>query len=531
MATHNLAVILKNPSNDAEFLLLKQTPRPKFSEDQYDSYVDSDLWDLPSTLLNLQHDHSHPGIVIQGAQSSHNIDLTKFDVQLALTGVLEKLGLKVNDVGEWSLFKYVEEAEFGPGFPVNTVFIMGKLLDGNQNCQGLWKWMSTESCLTWLLEVKPCSDRVGPLVVLALINDTLQSAAWTLPPTLRYQEYPPGVVILPMRSKTRKPFLTTNLVIFAPKQVSDTVGDCSFVAHGDALIVDPGCRHEYHEELKQIVACLPEKLIVFVTHHHLDHVEGLSIIQKCNPNATLLAHENTMRRIGRGDWSLGYTSVSGEEDILVGGHRLTVIFAPGHTDSHMALLDVSTNSLIVGDHCVGQGSAALDITSGGNMTEYFQTSYKFLELSPHTLIPMHGRVNLWPKNMLCGYLKNRRNREESILKAIENGAETLFDIVANVYSGVDCSLWTAAASNVRLHVDHLDQQKKLPKEFSVQRFHKTWVPFFLKWTCAYVSSRIQFKCPKLKISSLLITGTVIGIAGYSLGKKACFHLSETGKGA
>ncbi|TYI36940.1 hypothetical protein ES332_A03G176900v1 [Gossypium tomentosum] len=374
MATHNLAVILKNPSNDAEFLLLKQTPPPKFSEDQYDSYVDSDLWDLPSTLLNLQHDHSHPGIVIQGAHSSHNIDLTKFDVQLALTGVLEKLGLKVNDVGEWSLFKYVEEAEFGPGFPVNTVFIMGKLLDGNQNCQGLWKWMSTESCLTWLLEVKPCSDRVGPLVVLALINDSLQSAAWTLPPTLRYQEYPPGVVILPMQSKTRKPFLTTNLVIFAPKQVSDTVGDCSFVAHGDALIVDPGCRHEYHEELKQIVACLPEKLIVFVTHHHLDHVEGLSIIQKCNPNATLLAHENTMRRIGKGDWSLGYTSVSGEEDILVGGHRLTVIFAPGHTDSHMALLDVSTNSLIVGDHCVGQGSAALDITSGGNMTILFSST-------------------------------------------------------------------------------------------------------------------------------------------------------------
>ncbi|MBA0613825.1 hypothetical protein Godav_014183 [Gossypium davidsonii] len=35
-----------------------------------------------------------------------------------------------------------------------------------------------------------------------------------------------------------------------------------------------------------------------------------------------------MRRIGKGDWSLGYTSVSGEEDILVGGHRLTVIFAP-----------------------------------------------------------------------------------------------------------------------------------------------------------------------------------------------------------
>lgn len=27
---------------------------------------------------------------------------------------------------------------------------------------------------------------------------------------------------------------------------------------------------------------------------------GLSVIQRCNPDATLLAHENTMRRIGKG---------------------------------------------------------------------------------------------------------------------------------------------------------------------------------------------------------------------------------------
>ncbi|KAE8716493.1 Metallo-hydrolase/oxidoreductase superfamily protein isoform 3 [Hibiscus syriacus] len=184
-----------------------------------------------------------------------------------------------------------------------------------------------------------------------------------------------------------------------------------------------------------------------------------------------------MRRIGKGDWSLGYTSVSGGEDILVGGQRLTVIFAPGHTDGHVALLDVSANSLIVGDHCVGQGSAALDITSGGNMTEYFQTTFNFLKLSPHTLIPMHGRVNMWPKNLLCGYLKNRRSREASILKAIENGAETLFDIVANVYSGVDHSFWIAAASNVKLRVDHLDQQKKLPEGFSMENFVDSFVEF------------------------------------------------------
>lgn len=108
---------------------------------------------------------------------------------------------------------------------------------------------------------------------------------------------------------------------------------------------------------------------------------------------------------------------------------------------------------------------------------------------------MHGRVNVWPKQMLCEYLKyqrfplteqvssyswdfiswsptlrmviiffrNRRSREAAILKAIEGGAKTLFEIVAYVYSNVDRRAWIPASSNVRLHVDHLAEQHKLPK--------------------------------------------------------------------
>ncbi|XP_065635411.1 uncharacterized protein LOC111997893 isoform X5 [Quercus suber] len=459
-AIHNLAVILKNhpqPQNDAEFLLVKQTRPPKFDEEEYDSYVDSDLWDLPSTQLNLLGGNSESPIVVEGAQS---INLTNFDLHSALTKVLEQVGFEVTDGGEWKFWKYVEEAEFGPGPPVHTVFIMGKLLAGDRNLQAeRCKWMSVQSCLSWLLEVKPSSDRVGPLTVVGLVNDSIQPADQKVPSILRHQ-------------------------------------------------------------LQKIVAALPRKLVVFVTHHHRDHVDGLSIVQKCNPNATLLVHENTMRRIGKGDWSLGYTSVSGAEDICIGGQRLRVIFAPGHTDGHMALLHMSTHSLIVGDHCVGQGSAVLDITSGGNMTQYFQTTYKFMELSPHTLIPMHGRVNLWPKHMLCGYLKNRRSRETSILKAIENGAETLFDIVAEVYSELDRSVWIPAASNVRLHVEHLAEQDKLPKAFSIQKFQKTCGLYFLaRWIWAYLSKGLQLNYQKLWTSTLFVFGAVASFAVlYSVNK-------------
>lgn len=59
--------------------------------------------------------------------------------------------------------------------------------------------------------------------------------------------------------------------------------------------------------------------------------------------------------------------------------------------------------------------------------------------------------------------RNRRSREEAILRAIEEGAKTLYDIVANVYSGVDRSLWVLASWNVRVHVEHLAQLDKLPK--------------------------------------------------------------------
>lgn len=67
-----------------------------------------------------------------------------------------------------------------------------------------------------------------------------------------FQEYPPGVVLVPMGSRTAKPFHTTNLVVFAPEDVPGDSGDKSFFIHGDALIVDPGCHSKFHGEVWHI---------------------------------------------------------------------------------------------------------------------------------------------------------------------------------------------------------------------------------------------------------------------------------------
>uniref|UniRef100_A0A1J3CNB3 Beta-lactamase-like protein 2 n=1 Tax=Noccaea caerulescens TaxID=107243 RepID=A0A1J3CNB3_NOCCA len=509
MGNLKLAVVIESPSDDAEFLLEKQKRPAKFGDEDYDSFVDSDLWDLPSTDLPVLESGIRSGFDVSLAEScSEEVDLKDFDVESTLNRLLANLGFEFSDVGEWRFVRYVEEPEFGPDASVRTCFIAGKLLNADPSFQDNHKWMNMGACVDSLIDVKPGSDRVGLLVLLGLGDSSMKQR---LSPSQPVQEYPPGVMIVPMRSRTLKPFKTTNLVVFAPENGSGDHHETDFVAYGDALIVDPGCHSKLHAELKKIVGALPRKLIVFVTHHHRDHIGGLSAIQESNPDAILVAHVKTRNRIN--SWSGNYTPVSGGENIYVNGQRLSVIFAPGHTDGHMALLHTSTHSLIVGDHCVGKGSAFLDIRSGGNMTEYFETTYKFLDLSPNVVIPMHGRVNVWPKNMLCGYLKNRRSREESILKATENGAQTLYDIVSNVYSGVDRSYWLAASSNVRLHIDNLAVQNKLPKGFSIKKFKASCgLCFLIRWIPGYIISRKPFKINK----SGFITSLIAAGAGYFL---------------
>lgn len=56
-------------------------------------------------------------------------------------------------------------------------------------------------------------------------------------------------MLLPMRSRTLKPFKTTNLVVFAPANGSGDHQETHFVAHGDALMVDPGCLNKLHVEV------------------------------------------------------------------------------------------------------------------------------------------------------------------------------------------------------------------------------------------------------------------------------------------
>ncbi len=53
------------------------------------------------------------------------------------------------------------------------------------------------------------------------------------------------------------------------------------------------------------------------------------------------------------------------------------------------------------------------------------------------------------------YLLHRRWREQAVLKALRDGAQTISLIVPQVYQGISLQLIPAATLSVQAHVEHL----------------------------------------------------------------------------
>lgn len=534
MASYRIALFLKSAlSSGEEFLLVRENLPSTIPVDDdefgHPRYADSDLWDIPSAALSphstkTQFDPAFQTAVQDVQHALENLELRGFDISSAIQQILMHVCAGKCVTSPWIHWKSFEEADFGPGLPIHTVFFIAHVTANEFILSERSKWLTFPDARRLLVDVNPRDDRLGPLAAFVSSSYFGESLKSKFKIKSQGQEYPPGVLIIPMSSLTAKPFTKTNLVVFAPDNCLDVAyHDSKFAAYGDALIMDPGCHYRVHDQLAEIVTSLPRKLVIFVTHHHQDHVDGLSVVQRCNPNVTLLAHEATIRRIAKGATGIRCINVEGGSTLCIGGQEFQVIFAPGHTDGHMALLHVRTHTLVVGDHCVGQGSSVLDARSGGNMKAYLETTHQFLELSPHIIIPMHGRPSLWPKKLLCGYIKHRKERETKVLKAIESGAATLYEIVSKAYTDVLPVMWVGAASNVKLHVEHLAYQQKLPVDFSMDTFltscgHR----FQLRWLWRMMQNTAQtnsYLNYAVKLSPVLIIGLTSYIYFYFTKKQ------------
>jgi len=56
-------------------------------------------------------------------------------------------------------------------------------------------------------------------------------------------------MLVPMRSRTAKPFHTTNLVVMVPHNSINKPEGLDIITYGDALLMDPGCCTQSHSEV------------------------------------------------------------------------------------------------------------------------------------------------------------------------------------------------------------------------------------------------------------------------------------------
>ncbi len=256
-----------------------------------------------------------------------------------------------------------------------------------------------------------------------------------------------GLQILPVPSNTFPPEKRTNLFL---------LGD----ENSPRILVDPS--PESPKVLQKLLRTLQQKNInaVFLTHHHHDHHEHAPELAK-SLNIPVWMGEDTRRLIFQQHGSDYFSGVRVE--IKQAGERLTdwkseavrVYSVPGHDTGQLALAPDSLRWFIVGDLIQSLGTVVIAAPEG-DMSAYFQTLEKIIDLNPAVIIPSHG-MPMRGTFRLQATLQHRREREKTI-RQLHSEGKTKAEMLAIIYRGVDQRLLPFAMENIKSHLIKLQRQ-------------------------------------------------------------------------
>ncbi|HEV7209680.1 MAG TPA: MBL fold metallo-hydrolase [Mycobacteriales bacterium] len=212
---------------------------------------------------------------------------------------------------------------------------------------------------------------------------------------------------------------------------------------GRSVVLDPGPDEIGH--LRRVLAAATaggrELAAVVVTHHHLDHAEGLG---------TLTALSGVPpTRVGEGDV------------VAVDGLTLRVLATPGHTADSVTFLDEAEGCLYTGDTVLGRGTTVV-AHPDGRLVDYLRSLQRLAGLDARLIRPGHGPDVADVPGWIGYYREHRAARLEQIRQAVAEGARTPGQIVAQVYAEVDRQLWPAAELTVAAALDYLRERGQLP---------------------------------------------------------------------
>lgn len=267
-------------------------------------------------------------------------------------------------------------------------------------------------------------------------------------------------------SRPGVPVQLTPLVrrIVAPNRGPMTfTGTCTYlVGSREVAIIDPGPQSEAH--LAALTAALGNAAVaaIVVTHTHKDHAAAAKALKAATGAKIFGCAPYRPQGLGSGtlgeaahDVTYAPDAVLREGDVVeMRDVSLVSIETPGHTGNHLAFALPQEDALFTGDHVMAWSTSVI-APPDGSIRLYMESLEKLVGRTDKIYWPGHGGPVREPQPFLRALMHHRQVREEAILARIRAGDRTVFDIVANVYKGLEPALQDAAALLVLAHIDDL----------------------------------------------------------------------------
>ena len=262
---------------------------------------------------------------------------------------------------------------------------------------------------------------------------------------VRRIEFRPGVILLPMRTRTLPPATHTNAYL---------------LGFGEAALVDPGS--DLPAEVERLLAALAaareqgrRTTAIWLTHHHADHVGGVEAVRRAL-GVPVLAHRLTAERLATRGIAVDGELADGQRLVLGGDPAMPVrvVHTPGHARGHLCFLDEDGGSLVAGDMVAGLGTIVVDPPEG-DMDDYLASLGKLADLVPKTLFPAHGPTIKDAVGTLRHYAEHRLWREAKVLAAWSAGMRTPSEMVATVYDDAPKEAHPLAERQIMAHLERL----------------------------------------------------------------------------
>ena len=237
---------------------------------------------------------------------------------------------------------------------------------------------------------------------------------------------------------------------------------------GNVAVIDPG--PDNLEHIEAILAGLEGETIshILVTHTHTDHSPGCRPLQAqtgaptyaFGPHGAGKLEEGVQVEEG-GDMDFTPDHLIKHGDIIQGGDwTVECVYTPGHTSNHMCFALQEQKALFTGDHVMGWSTSIIS-PPDGDMAAYMRSLELLLERDDAVYWPTHGPSIVDPKAHVRAFIAHRLEREDQILKCIDEGTHLIREMVPLMYRDTPEFMYPAAARSVLAAMENLLQKNKV----------------------------------------------------------------------